>query len=74
LTRAGSALTGIGSVPRRTSPYYLAVDITGRFVHAANDGSANVSMYVVDLNTGELVPNGTIAAGTLSRSITIVSF
>jgi 6-phosphogluconolactonase (cycloisomerase 2 family) len=72
------ALTFIDTpVAAGRDPVSVAVDPSGRFAYVANEGSSpssgNVSMYTINATTGALAPiaPGTIAAGTLPRSVAI---
>ena len=55
-----------------TTPRGLVVDPTSRFVYVANLGSANVSGYTKNPNTGVLTPmtNSPFAAGTSPIGVT----
>jgi 6-phosphogluconolactonase len=48
-----------------TNPYSVSVDPTDRFVYAGNDGSANVSEFMLNGTTGALTPvaGSPVAAG-----------
>ena len=43
----------------------MAVDPTSNFAYVVNRGDNTVSMFRIDQTTGNLLPNGTIAAGML---------
>jgi 6-phosphogluconolactonase len=55
-----------GACPGLCAPWSVAVDPTGKFAYAANEGSfapTDVSMFTVDATTGALTSIGTIATG-----------
>lgn len=57
LSPSGS-LAGIAGSPFMAGgdPVALAVDPTGRFVYSANQGSSDVSAFVIDQSSGALIP------------------
>ena len=65
LTLASTALTG-------NSPFDLSVHPTGRFVYVVNKGSASVSAYMVDADSGALTQTGgTPATGGAPNHIAV---
>jgi len=71
---AGGELTQVSGSPvaAGTDPCSVAVHPSGSFVYVANSGSANVSGYSVDANTGVLTAIAGSPFGALAGSSTIV--
>jgi 6-phosphogluconolactonase (cycloisomerase 2 family) len=65
-------LTTTGAVPTGSYPFSLSIDISGRFVYAANQDSFNISEFSIDPKTGNLISVGTIAAGNQPVSLVTV--
>jgi 6-phosphogluconolactonase len=69
ITRSTAMLGAAVAGPAFTSgsnPYSASVDNTGQFVYVANNGTANVSEFLLDSNTGVLTPmqGSPVAAGS----------
>jgi 6-phosphogluconolactonase (cycloisomerase 2 family) len=73
ITPSNGTLTLASTVGAGTFPLSIVVDPLGEFVYAANENSANVSVYSVNAATGALTPvaGSPFAAGAGARSIAI---
>lgn len=61
-----------GVVSAGPGTFSVAIDPSGQFVYAANQGSDNVSMYAIHPGSGKLTSLGpAIAAGHFPRSVTV---
>ena len=48
------------------------MDPAGKYLYAVNNGGTNVSMYTIDVTTGALTSNGTVAAsGTNTQAVAV---
>jgi len=67
------ALTPLAAPPIESGsvPFSIAVDPSGRFVYVANNGSSNVTGYLISDNTGALtlIPGSPFAAGFAPQSV-----
>jgi 6-phosphogluconolactonase len=62
-----------GDVATGVDPVDIAFDVTARFVYVTNEGSNDVSLYDLDLSTGELVPTGSVRARSQPGALAMTS-
>ena len=64
-------LTPLGAAATGAAPRAIVVDPTGRFVYTANSGSNNLSAFLINQATGELVAGSPVAVGTAPVALTV---
>jgi YVTN family beta-propeller protein len=53
------------------APWSIAVHPSGKFVYVANEGGTGVSMFAIDITTGDLTPTGAIATAGRALSVAV---
>jgi DNA-binding beta-propeller fold protein YncE len=51
------------------SPFYIAADVTGRFIYVADTGEARISVFSADPKTGALTPGKDFVGGATPFAI-----